>query len=367
MATSSAAAVEYAGIGLRPAQPIANNPRSQSIFVYTLKPGQSQADSVRLINNTSDSHTVQLYTVDSVASSDGAFACAQAVENKKDVGSWITLSQDKVILGPFSNQTVPFTITLPNQTDAGEHDGCVVMQDAAPSKEKTAAGITLSFRSAVRVAVTVPGKLVVKLQLDSVSQKSADQNSYTVTPSYTNGGNVSLDTSIEASFINVLGHTSAHGGGQFPVLPHTTSRFNLVVKKPFWGGLYRRQVATTYKMLSSNGESQQEKKALPTTSAWVVIPPQTGAAFIEVLVLAIIATAVIFFVIRRRKHRLLLLASQEYTVKKGDNLQSLAKKYNISWKTLVKINHLRPPYVLTVGERIKVPSSQEQHSTEANK
>lgn len=367
MTTSSAAAVEYAGIGLRPAQPIASNPRTQSIFIYTLNPGQSQADSVRLINNTPNSHTVLLYAVDSVASSDGAFACAQAVDNKKDVGSWITLSQDKVILGPFSNQTVPFAITLPNQIDAGEHDGCVVMQDAAPSKEKTASGITLSFRSAVRVAVTVPGKLIVKLQLESVSQKSEDRNSYTITPSYSNGGNVSLDTSIEASFINALGHTSTHGGGQFPVLPHNSSRFNLVVKKPFWGGLYHRQIATTYKMLSSNGESQQQKKSLPVASAWVVIPPQQGGAVIEAFVLAIIAAAVTFVIVRRRKHRLLLLATQDYTVKKGDNLQGLAEKYNVSWKTLVKINHIRPPYVLMVGERIKVPRQPEQHSTEATK
>ena len=45
-----------------------------------------------------------------------------------------------------------------------------------------------------------------------------------------------------------------------------------------------------------------------------------------------------------------------YTVKKGDTLSSIAKKYGTTWQTLAKENNLSNPNYLKVGQKIKIPT-----------
>ena len=47
-----------------------------------------------------------------------------------------------------------------------------------------------------------------------------------------------------------------------------------------------------------------------------------------------------------------------YEIKKGDTLFNLASRYNVSWKTLSDINALKEPYLLKVGQKIKIPGTQ---------
>lgn len=44
-----------------------------------------------------------------------------------------------------------------------------------------------------------------------------------------------------------------------------------------------------------------------------------------------------------------------YEVKKGDTLFNIAQRYEISWQTLAEINGLNEPYLLKIGQKIKIP------------
>ena len=44
-----------------------------------------------------------------------------------------------------------------------------------------------------------------------------------------------------------------------------------------------------------------------------------------------------------------------YKVKKGDSLAKIAKKFGTSVKTLVRLNNLKKPYIIRVGQKLKVP------------
>lgn len=46
---------------------------------------------------------------------------------------------------------------------------------------------------------------------------------------------------------------------------------------------------------------------------------------------------------------------QIYRVKKGDTLFNLSQKYEVSWQTLAEINNLEEPYLLKIGQELKVP------------
>ena len=45
-------------------------------------------------------------------------------------------------------------------------------------------------------------------------------------------------------------------------------------------------------------------------------------------------------------------------VHKGDTLYSLAKKNNIPLRDLIEENHLKAPYTLAVGQKLRIPKAQ---------
>lgn len=45
-----------------------------------------------------------------------------------------------------------------------------------------------------------------------------------------------------------------------------------------------------------------------------------------------------------------------YEIKKGDTLFNLAQYYSVSWQTLAELNGLKEPYLLKVGQKIKIPA-----------
>lgn len=45
------------------------------------------------------------------------------------------------------------------------------------------------------------------------------------------------------------------------------------------------------------------------------------------------------------------------TIKKGDTLYSISRKYNVPLREVVESNNLRPPYALRIGQRLKLPTA----------
>lgn len=121
------------------------------------------------MNNTQEKKTFLVYASDSTPSTDGAFACKQFTEEKKDVGSWIELSKTEVTLDPGTNQIVPFTITVPKNAGVGEHNGCILIQEKKDAPKDEQAGMSLSVRTGIRVAITIPGELQRKLEIAGFS------------------------------------------------------------------------------------------------------------------------------------------------------------------------------------------------------
>lgn len=356
-------AAEYGGIGGRPARPQASNPRSQSIFIYTLRAGQSASDGVRVVNNTPETRTVKVYPTDAVLASGGTFSCAQAVEQPTGVGSWIKLDQSTVTLKPNSNQVIPFAVTTPEKASVGEHDGCIAIQDAAQTnKSSDESGVLLSFRSAIRVAVTIPGKIVKKLAITSVTTQPGDNNTITVTPTAKNSGNVSLDTTLDVSLTPTIGASSAHSSSTFPVLPDSSASWNLQAKQPFWGGWYHAVVKANY---NSDPDSQLgtkggQRTTITKSSGVIFVTPAPGALAIEIIVLLIII-GLIAWLVRRRLHRHHVDTRwTSYTVKKGDTISSVAKAHHVEWKHLARANKLRAPYHLESGNKLRVPPTSQE-------
>lgn len=347
-----AAAIESFGVGALPVNPKPDNPRTKSIFVHEVQPGNKVNDAIRIVNNSKEEKTISVYPVDSELSSDGAFACKQAVDPKKNVGSWIKLSESEVKLKPNTNVVLPFTIDVPQSASVGEHNGCIAVQDMKKN-EATGNGIVLSFRSALRVVVMVPGEVKASLSVKDVKINLA--NKLLVSPVLHNAGNVSLDTQVKVEVKSIFGFTVADGGGKFPILRDTTSQFNIELDKPFWGGWYSIGGDATYEILQTSGKKNAASAPVPFPSEVVFVAPQPIALAVELGVLLLILVATSFTVWRLWRNKQLHTKALNYRVSEGDDLEMIAQKYAVRWQLIARLNGLKPPYKLHPGQQLKIP------------
>lgn len=354
--SGTAFAAENGGIGGKPANPRADNPRTESIFVYELKPNESVNDGVQIFNNTEETKTIAVYATDAIVSSGGAFACAQAADEIKDVGKWIQISKSTVTLSPGTNIVVPFSVTLPNDTQPGEHNGCIAIQEADAESANVGNGIALSFRSAIRVAITVPGEIKKELTIQNITLLGKSDK-LIGTIALKNNGNVSLDATVDTDLTGMFGGSLQKISGTYSALPQTVTELNFEYKQPYWGGFYKLQSKVSYN--ANTDESLGEGKATKTeekSSSYIFIWPKLSALLIE---LAVIAGIMLVAVAVWRKfivHPKLVKKYHDYSVKEGDNIQSIAKDNNVKWKHLAQINSIKAPYALVVGAIIKVPN-----------
>lgn len=347
-------AIESFGVGAVPANPRIDNKRSQSIFVHELDPNESIKDAVRVVNNTDQEKTIAVYPVDSQQASDGAFACAQAADPKKNVGNWIKLEKEQLVLPAHTMETISFTITAPKDASVGEHNGCIAIQDLKRN-EANSNGIVLSFRSALRVAIMVPGEVRTGLDFKTLKTELTNKN-IKATPSFRNTGNVSLDTDVRVTVDNLFGLQVAAAGGIFPILRDTTSQFNFELKRPFWGGWYKVGGNATYEAIQTADKKNARSAPIAITSAWLFVKPQPAALAVEIGSLLAVGAAATYIIWRVRRTRLLDRYAIIYKVQDDDDIETIAAHHDVSWKTLAKMNHLRPPYQLTVGQSLKVPT-----------
>ncbi len=359
-------AIEYGGIGGRPAFPREDNPRTESIFVHTVEKGQVQEDGVRVVNNTEETKTIMIYGVDSVTSTDGAFSCAQRADPQTGVGTWIELEKNEVVLEPFTNEVVLFNINVPDNVDVGEHNGCIVMQEKKSNHSEEKSGIQLSFRTGLRVALLVPGDIIRELELESfsVTPRDTGDGSFFLQPKVQNTGNVSIDADVRVVTKSMFGTVHEEHGGQFPVLRGELSTWNFVLNKPFWGGWYTAQPIISYD--ASNNASV----GVDTGGQLTVIkgepvkffsPPTLFGLIIEIGLLVVTILILFMIWISYKRRRWMRKEWIEYEVQDGDDIKQIAERFDISWKLLVKANKLKPPYALGKGTKITVPPKEDSN------
>lgn len=257
-------------------------------------------------------------------------------------------------LKPKASKTVPFSLTLPANIEPGEHNGCIAVQESKPTQQSESNGIVLSFRSALRVAITVPGDINAAITFKDIRSEILAEK-LLLSPVLQSKGNVSVDSNIRVGLKNVFGVMSAQKGGEFALLREEESRFNFEFDKPFWGGWYQTAGSVDYVPLREDIADRGERKTAQARSEWLFIAPHFGATLIYIVSVVALVGAAVGFGMRRRNFKLLHQATVAYTVQPGDNIQALAERAAIEWRILAKLNNLKAPYSLKSGQTINIP------------
>ena len=335
-----------ANFGIRPAFPRADNPRTDSIFVQTINPGESVKEGVKVINSTGETKDVILYARDSVRSSGGGFACKQLSEEPTSVGKWITfdisdLEEDIANIRPGklentleisvpsgSEIVIPFTINPTLETSVGEHNGCVLVQEIKQNSSDT--GVSLSLRSGIRVAVSIPGKIKREIAFTDFKIEKKNKSIY-LKPSVKNTGNVSIDTDAKVKVNYFFGLTHKTFGGEFPVLRDEVYDFNFELKKPFWGGLYSAKAVFSYDSDENAGigvSSGEKLSKLESDRVWFFSAPTLLGLIVEIIILLILLFTFSIWRLNKKKQKW-IKKWIEYTIVPGDTLESIPRKNKV--------------------------------------
>lgn len=356
---SAVASAQSSGnVGGRVVNPDPSNPRSKSIFIYTLEHEESKKDQILIVNPTDEPQTILLGSVDGVVTNTGDYTCRQEVEPVTDSGSWVQLAKKQITIPAGGEEKVDFLVTVPAKADVGEHNSCLTIQIVGDEGESAGGGVHLRMRQAIRMIITVPGDLKRDLSISAFTiELGTDKQDYTLTTA--NKGNVSADVDMRIKIVSPFGKEVANVGGEYPVVPGESLTMNRSTElRPIFGGWYKAIPSIRFdKRLGAFGTQNDtaeyetitgEAKTIffwPTELGWLVIVGTLG-----LLVVIIWRTSG-----RVRRQRRLKKSAKTYTVRKADTIQSLAKTSKVDWKDIARLNKLAAPYSLEAGQKILLP------------
>jgi len=271
------------------------------------------------------------------------------------VGAWVTMDKTQLTVEPHTKQVVGFKLKAPKNASPGEHNGCIVIQDTKQHTTSDSNGIMLSLRSAIRLAVTVPGDIKKGLAFTGLGVQPKDEKKLLLSTALKNNGNVSLDVKLDVKLSYLSGFTVTQDGGSFPVLSGSEGRFNFEAERPFWGGWYHLTANAQYNDKADVSIGEGNPNASISESTWIFVSPQPIAAALESAVVVLAVAATTFLVRRHLIARKTTQAGRKYFVEPHDNLHTIAEKAGVPWKLLARINKLKPPYQLKPGQTLIVP------------
>ncbi len=167
-------------------------------FSFDVAGDDTLEDSIRVRNFGAEPLALDIYASDALTTSSGALDLLPAGEEPVDVGAWIELATDELEIEPGEAVDVPFTMTVPDNAEPGDHMGGIVTSFTSASEDDEGEAVVLDRRLGSRVQVRVGGELQPTLEIrDLEVVHDATANPFTpgratVTYTVANIGNVRL-------------------------------------------------------------------------------------------------------------------------------------------------------------------------------
>ncbi|QDY76664.1 WxL protein peptidoglycan domain-containing protein [Streptomyces qinzhouensis] len=150
--------------------PVASALGGRPYFHLAAGPGATLTDRVTITNKTTAPLSFRLYAADAYNTErDGGFAVRAVTERQRGIGAWARPGRERVTVPPRGSVTVPYTLTVPEDAEPGDHAGALVALD---ERIATAGGsVAVGVRQAVgaRIHLRVTGPAVSALSVEDVA------------------------------------------------------------------------------------------------------------------------------------------------------------------------------------------------------
>ena len=176
---------------------------------HALDAGESVIEHISVQNLGDREETFRLSAADGFTTSNGRFDMLASDEESTDAGTWIAIA-DEVTVPAGESAVVPFSITVPEQAEPGDHSAGVAASVVTRRSAEEGASLGVESRVGVKVTTRVTGELAPAVSVGDVSTTyDGSWNPFrpgqvTATVEVTNTGNTRL----------AIGGTAAAGTGK---------------------------------------------------------------------------------------------------------------------------------------------------------
>ncbi|MFD7612926.1 WxL protein peptidoglycan domain-containing protein [Streptomyces sp. NPDC059828] len=197
-------------------EPTASGLGKRPYFYLTAEPGTTVTDKVTVSNKTSGPLSFLLYAADAYNTErDGGFAVRTLKEPQRGVGAWAKPEREKVTVPAHGSVTVPYTLTIPENAEPGDHPGALVALDeriARGSGGSVAVGIQRAVGA--RVYLRVNGPTMPALTVEDIAYEpdrplvpGTGESSALISYTLHNRGNITLNPKVALRAEGLFGRT----------------------------------------------------------------------------------------------------------------------------------------------------------------
>ncbi len=333
-----------------------NLPEQQGIF--SVDPGTVKEIVFNIRNSYTGPVNLAVYTVDGGTTSTGTFAAKAQDAEPYFFGKWAKTDVNTVSLEPKETKNITLTITVPKNATPGDYAGAIVVSKISEEEEQTiesgatntGAGLKFSTRLARAVYISVPGERTTNISIGNLSYKASPGNQYSTYVPLENNGNTTLKIKQETTLKSFAGEIKEISAKETTLFPGHTANGKIAIGKLPKIESYKVTQIITYYEKNLITEEEKELDQITKTITITIIP------WFEIIAVLALLLIIIFLAVYKKLHnKNLINQSRKYTVKQGDTLFKIAEQNGVKWKTIAKINKLKPPYEINTGKNILIP------------
>ncbi|MFK4222625.1 WxL protein peptidoglycan domain-containing protein [Streptomyces sp. NPDC019890] len=184
--------------------PAASELGRRPYFYLSADPGTTLTDRVTVTNKTAAPLTFRLYAADAYNTArDGGFAVRTLKEKQRGVGAWAKPDRDRVTVPANGSVTVPYTLTVPEGAEPGDHPGALVALDERIGAATGSVAVGIQQAVGARVYLRVGGPTVPALSVEDVELTHEQplvpglgESSALISYTLYNRGNVTLNPKV---------------------------------------------------------------------------------------------------------------------------------------------------------------------------
>ncbi|MEU3923395.1 DUF916 domain-containing protein [Streptomyces sp. NPDC029004] len=184
--------------------PAASQLGGRPYFYLSADPGTTLTDQVTVTNKTAAPLTFRLYAADAYNTErDGGFAVRTRGEKQRGVGAWAKPQRERVTVPANSSVTVPYTLTVPDDAEPGDHPGALVALDERIGAATGSVAVGIQQAVGARVYLRVGGPTVAALSVEDVRfthdqplVPGTGESSALISYTLYNRGNVTLNPKV---------------------------------------------------------------------------------------------------------------------------------------------------------------------------
>lgn len=250
-------------------------------FEYTVEPGGSVSDTLRLENSTDRPLKIRAQKRNFTAQGEEGDVNLTEESNTFSLASWLSVAPEEIIIPARSRQTFTFSINVPKDVEPGGHFGSVVFA-TVPESNLDSTGFLLSQEIGALILVKVNGDVNEKAVIASFAPTSPfyEFGPVTLDARVQNLGNVHLRPTGIVELTDMFGNKQHINLESRNVLPESVRKLSAILDNKLLFGRYTATLNVSYGSQNQNLVATTEFFAFPVRYALIAL-----AVFVFIFIL----------------------------------------------------------------------------------